>query len=118
MEDKTYIVSLRSKEAQHRFVAATVTIEHSKYTFQNSKGEETGNLKEDDVAGYSVEPELPTVAGPKSTIQKARESAERGHILRALEESNWNVSGAARTLGMERTNLHKRIRALGLSRGK
>jgi transcriptional regulator of acetoin/glycerol metabolism len=31
---------------------------------------------------------------------------------------NWNVSGAARALGMERTNLHKRIGALGLSRGK
>src|SRR5262245_31400907 len=56
--------------------------------------------------------------GQKSTIQEARESAEREHILRALEESNWNVSGAARALGMERTNLHKRIRALGLSRGK
>jgi two-component system nitrogen regulation response regulator NtrX len=54
--------------------------------------------------------------GPKSTIQEARESAEREHILRALEESHWNVSGAARMLGMERTNLHKRIRALGLSR--
>jgi two-component system, NtrC family, nitrogen regulation response regulator NtrX len=56
--------------------------------------------------------------GPKSTIQEARESAEREYILRALEESSWNVSGAARALGMERTNLHKRIRALGLSRGK
>lgn len=56
--------------------------------------------------------------GPKSTIQEARESAEREHILRALEESKWNVSGAARALGMERTNLHKRIRALGLSREK
>ena len=54
--------------------------------------------------------------GPRSTIHEARESAEREHILRALEESNWNVSGAARALGMERTNLHKRIRALGLSR--
>jgi two-component system nitrogen regulation response regulator NtrX len=38
--------------------------------------------------------------------------------LRALEEAGWNVSGAARALGMERTNLHKRIRALGISRGK
>jgi two-component system nitrogen regulation response regulator NtrX len=56
--------------------------------------------------------------GPKSTIQEARESAEREHILRALEECGWNVSGAARSLGMERTNLHKRIRALGLTRSK
>ena len=65
-----------------------------------------------------VEVRVQREAGPKSTIQEARESAEREHILRALEETNWNVSGAARTLGMERTNLHKRIRALGLSRGK
>jgi two-component system nitrogen regulation response regulator NtrX len=65
-----------------------------------------------------VEVRVQREAGPKSTIQEARESAEREHILRALEETNWNVSGAARTLGMERTNLHKRIRALGLTRGK
>jgi two-component system nitrogen regulation response regulator NtrX len=65
-----------------------------------------------------VEVRVQREAGPKSTIQEARESAEREHILRALEESNWNVSGAARALGMERTNLHKRIRALGLSREK
>ena len=52
----------------------------------------------------------------RSNLKEARESAERDHILRALEESAWNVSGAARALGMERTNLHKRIRALGLSR--
>ena len=57
-------------------------------------------------------------AGPRSSVQEARESAERDHVLRALEEANWNVSGAARALGMERTNLHKRIRALGLSRTK
>jgi two-component system nitrogen regulation response regulator NtrX len=65
-----------------------------------------------------VEIRVQRETGPKSTIQEARESAEREHVLRALEESNWNVSGAARALGMERTNLHKRIRALGLSRGK
>ncbi|MGA2119808.1 MAG: sigma-54 dependent transcriptional regulator, partial [Bryobacteraceae bacterium] len=65
-----------------------------------------------------VEIRVQREAGPKSTIQEARESAEREHILRALEESSWNVSGAARALGMERTNLHKRIRALGLSRAR
>jgi two-component system, NtrC family, nitrogen regulation response regulator NtrX len=52
----------------------------------------------------------------KTSVQEARESAERDHILKALNEANWNVSSAARALGMERTNLHKRIKALGLSR--
>ncbi|MCC6365108.1 MAG: sigma-54-dependent Fis family transcriptional regulator [Bryobacterales bacterium] len=54
--------------------------------------------------------------GVKSTLQEARESAERDHVLRALEQAQWNVSAAARALGMERTNLHKKMRSLGLRR--
>jgi transcriptional regulator with GAF, ATPase, and Fis domain len=65
-----------------------------------------------------VEIRLAQTPGPRSNLKEARETAERDHILKALEETSWNVSGAARALGMERTNLHKRIRALGLSRGK
>jgi two-component system, NtrC family, nitrogen regulation response regulator NtrX len=61
---------------------------------------------------------MPRDNAPRSSVQEARASAERDHILRALEEASWNVSGAARALGMERTNLHKRIRALGISREK
>jgi two-component system nitrogen regulation response regulator NtrX len=53
-----------------------------------------------------------------SSVQGAREAAEREYILKALEGAGWNVSSAARALGMERTNLHKRIKALGLSRGR
>jgi two-component system, NtrC family, nitrogen regulation response regulator NtrX len=51
-----------------------------------------------------------------NSVEEARRSAERDHITRALDEASWNVSAAARALGMERTSLHKRIRALGLAR--
>jgi two-component system nitrogen regulation response regulator NtrX len=51
-----------------------------------------------------------------SNLQQTRESAERESILRALEQTSGNVSAAARVLGIERTNLHKRIRALGIER--
>lgn len=54
--------------------------------------------------------------GAATSVQQARNTAEREHLLRALDAASWNVSQAARALGMERTNLHKRIRALGLSR--
>jgi two-component system nitrogen regulation response regulator NtrX len=64
-----------------------------------------------------VEIRIARSAGTRGNLREAKESAEREHILRALEESKWNVSSAARVLGMERTNLHKRIRALGLVRG-
>jgi len=70
------------------------------------------------VDSVPVEIKLAGESGPRSNIKEARASAEREHILRALEETSWNVSGAARALGMERTNLHKRIRALGLTRTK
>jgi two-component system, NtrC family, nitrogen regulation response regulator NtrX len=75
-----------------------------------------GNLLTPD--SVPVEIKLAGDSGPRSNIKEARASAEREHILRALEETSWNVSGAARALGMERTNLHKRIRALGLTRTK
>jgi two-component system, NtrC family, nitrogen regulation response regulator NtrX len=65
-----------------------------------------------------VEIRIARAPGPRGNLREAKESAEREHILRALEESKWNVSSAARVLGMERTNLHKRIRALGLARGQ
>jgi two-component system nitrogen regulation response regulator NtrX len=55
-------------------------------------------------------------ADPRSNLQQARESAERESILKALEQTNWNVAAAARVLAVERTSLHKRIRALGIQR--
>ncbi len=51
-----------------------------------------------------------------SSLEETRASAERNRIRQALEEAGWNVSAAARALGIERTHLHKRIRALGLAK--
>jgi two-component system nitrogen regulation response regulator NtrX len=62
-----------------------------------------------------MEIRLPAATAP-TDLQGVRDAAERDRIVEALEQTNWNVSGAARILGVERTNLHKRIRALGLSR--
>jgi transcriptional regulator of acetoin/glycerol metabolism len=53
---------------------------------------------------------------PSSGLQQVRDEAERERILQALEQTSWNVSSAAALLGVERTSLHKRIRALSLTR--
>ncbi len=58
----------------------------------------------------------PGLSGPKSALHEARDTAEREQIIKALESAAWNVSQAARALGMERTNLHKRMRALAIER--
>ena len=67
------------------------------------------------VDSIPMEIRLPPSASPAG-LQGVRDAAERERIVQALDQTNWNVSGAARILGVERTNLHKRIRALGLSR--
>jgi len=47
-------------------------------------------------------------------LRKAREEFERNYITQALRKLDWNVSRAARYLGLERTNLHRKIKALGI----
>ncbi|MDC4226891.1 MAG: hypothetical protein MPW15_22280 [Candidatus Manganitrophus sp.] len=47
------------------------------------------------------------------------EAAERKHILRVLQETNWVIggpSGAAARLGMKRTTLQSKIQRLGITR--
>jgi two-component system nitrogen regulation response regulator NtrX len=68
------------------------------------------------VDSIPLEIRLPQAPRPAGGLQGVRDSAERDRIRQALEETDWNVSGAARLLGTERTSLHKRLRALGLKR--
>ncbi len=70
------------------------------------------------VGSIPMEIQIARESGPKSNLQEVRESAEREHLAKVLKDTNWNVSSAARILGIERTNLHKRIRSLGLAREK
>ncbi len=46
------------------------------------------------------------------------EEAEREIILGALSANQENVSETARALGLERSHLYKKMRALGLKRGE
>jgi two-component system nitrogen regulation response regulator NtrX len=57
-----------------------------------------------------------TGAGGRQTLREYRDSAERSYIVEVLKELDWNISRAAVTLGVERTNLHKKIRAYGIKR--
>ncbi len=59
----------------------------------------------------------PAPGGARPTLREVRERAERDHIAAVLAEHEWNVSRAAAALGVERTNLHKKIRAYAIKRG-
>jgi len=54
-------------------------------------------------------------ANPFATLQEVRQAAERDYILKKLEETTGNVSRAAELLGLERSNLYRKMKALGIA---
>ena len=55
-------------------------------------------------------------AGERLTLRDYRSRAEKDYILQTLDEVGWNISRAATILGVERTNLHKKMRSYGIRR--
>ncbi|HYO81386.1 MAG TPA: sigma-54 dependent transcriptional regulator [Bryobacteraceae bacterium] len=50
-----------------------------------------------------------------ASLQEVREAAERDYILRKLDEAQSNVTRAAELLGLERSNLYRKMKALGIA---
>jgi len=50
-----------------------------------------------------------------SSLQQARDAYEREYILKKIEEARNNVSRAAELLGLERSHLYRKMKALGIS---
>jgi two-component system, NtrC family, nitrogen regulation response regulator NtrX len=49
-----------------------------------------------------------------STLQQARDAYEREYILKKIEEARNNISHAAELLGLERSHLYRKMKALGI----
>jgi two-component system nitrogen regulation response regulator NtrX len=48
------------------------------------------------------------------TMKEARDQFEKDFIVKKLQENNWNISKTAEDLEIERSNLHRKIKALGI----
>jgi len=48
------------------------------------------------------------------TLKEGRARFERAFLLRHLEANGWNITRTAEHLGIERSNLHRKLRAFGL----
>ena len=85
------------------------------------------------VTGGEIKPgDLPDMAGPQisrahdgmvipglhsgKTLREIRETVEQSYISEALQSYDWNVTQAAKILGIERTNLHKKIKYYQIER--
>ena len=49
------------------------------------------------------------------SLQDVREAAERDYILKKIEETKGNVTRAAEMLGLERSHLYRKMKALGIT---
>ncbi len=49
-------------------------------------------------------------------LKEFKEEMERVFILQRLKENHWNISRTASALGIERTNLHKKLKAYDIQR--
>lgn len=52
--------------------------------------------------------------GRFGSLQEVREAVEREYILKKLEEANGNVTRTAELLGLERSNLYRKMKTLGI----
>jgi len=52
---------------------------------------------------------------PYATLHEARAAYEREFILRKLEEYQWNMTRTAAAIGLERSHLYRKMKALGIS---
>jgi DNA-binding NtrC family response regulator len=79
--------------------------------------EEVSRRKREAVSAGQMLPrvELPPEARALP-LREFRDHMEREYIRIKLDENGWNISRTANLLGIERTNLHKKMRSLGLTR--
>jgi DNA-binding NtrC family response regulator len=53
---------------------------------------------------------------PALPLKEACELFEREYVMRAVHEAEWNITGAARVLGVHRNTILKKLAAWGLQR--
>ncbi|MDA8172947.1 MAG: sigma-54 dependent transcriptional regulator [Nitrospiraceae bacterium] len=47
-------------------------------------------------------------------LKEAKDAFERDYLAKKLSENNWNISKTAEALGVERSNLHRKIKSYGI----
>lgn len=75
-----------------------------------------GSIRQEDVLAHlPIDGAFARIA-PHVSLREARLQFEREYIASVLERHRWRMSDAARTLGIERANLYRKTRQLGIMR--
>jgi len=78
------------------------------------QGEEisSSDMPPQDQGGMRAEADI------SADFHNAREAFERSYLLFHLKKNNWNVSRTAEDIGMERSQLHRKLKSFGLKEGR
>ncbi|MGA3124625.1 MAG: sigma-54 dependent transcriptional regulator [Polyangiaceae bacterium] len=75
-------------------------------------------IDDDSPSESARSPSVPPPGLKHLTLREFREKSERRYIVDTLKMTGWNITRTAILLGVERTNLHKKIRAYDIKRGE
>ncbi|UCG11069.1 MAG: sigma-54-dependent Fis family transcriptional regulator, partial [Deltaproteobacteria bacterium] len=54
----------------------------------------------------------------QTTFKEAKAQFEKDYLRKKLEENNWNISQTAGVIGLERSHLHRKLKAYGVEQPK
>ena len=66
------------------------------------------------LAAVSAPPSSTTIPTFDQPLRTAREAFEKAYLEYHLRQTGWNVGNVAKQVGMERTHLYRKLRALGI----
>ena len=75
-----------------------------------------GSIRQEDVLAHLPMDGAFARIAPQISLREARRQFEREYIASVLERHRWRMSEAARALGIERANLYRKTRQLGIMR--
>jgi two-component system nitrogen regulation response regulator NtrX len=75
-------------------------------------------IRVEDVLGEIRLDARPGVLGPQASLREARRQFEREYIAAVLRHHHGRMEPTARMLGIQRTNLYRKARQLGIARSK
>jgi two-component system nitrogen regulation response regulator NtrX len=78
-------------------------------------GDDTITAQDLGFLGRDGVPETPSERGPVRPLSEARDDFEKDYILQTLAAQQGNMSRTAEVLGVERSNLYKKLRAFGIT---
>jgi two-component system nitrogen regulation response regulator NtrX len=82
---------------------------------------ESDTITEDDMPPLIMETpesERMNLSEDIDSFRRAKNEFEKYYITKKLAENNWNISKTAESIGIERSNLHKKIKNYGLDETK